>query len=336
MGRENQYLLIGPWTHNNFRSTVGDVNFGDSGAQVRSYDDFLRLELAWFNRWLRDDHSVDLGARAKFFTMGGGDGRRAENERLNHGGYWRSSDTWPPAGVMPVNYYLHEDGVLSRAEPRSEGSSTSYISDPHNTVSSNGRCIVAYGPAAQSGFGGMGPRDQIDLETLPGHGTPGQPIADRPDVIVYQTSPLESDVAITGDITVSLWVSSDAPDTDFYVKLIDQHGPSDDYPSGYGFPVSEGILRARYRNSFSKPELMQTGEVYHLDFPLEPAANLFRAGHRIRVHICGSNFPNFDINRNTGDPRSHESRNARNTVYHDAARPSCLVLPIDSAVLDSG
>ena len=331
MERKNQYLLIGPWSHNNFRPTVGDVNFGDAGAPVCSYDDFLRIELAWFDRWLRHDRSVDLGATVQFFMMGGGDGRRAANGCLNHGGHWRNGDTWPPPAAQEVDYYLHEDGNLSRTEPEAELSSTTYKYDPNNTVSSNGRCIIAYGPAAQSGFAGMGPRDQIELETLPGHGTPGRPIADRPDVLVFQTCPLGSDTAVAGNIRVKLWVSSDAPDTDFYVKLTDVHPPSDDYPSGYSFPVSEGILRARYRNSFSRPEPMEAGEAYCLEFPLEPAANLFRSGHRIRVEICSSNFPNFDINRNTGDPHSRESRVAENTIHHDSARPSSIVLPIDSA-----
>jgi len=329
MGRENQYLLIGPWSHNNFNTTVGDVDFGSADAFVSSYDDFLRLELAWFDHWLKEDASVDLGARANFFVMGGGSGQRTDRGLLHHGGHWRTSDTWPPE-AKPVNYYLHHDGTLSLTKPESDQSSTTYTYDPHNTVSSNGRCIIAYGPAAESGFSGMGPRDQIELETLPGHGTPGQPMASRADVLVFQTQPLDRDVTIAGDINVTLWVSSDAPDTDFYVKLIDVHRPTENCPDGYGFPVSEGILRARYRNSFARPERMEPGEVCCLEFPLEPTANLFRVGHRIRLDICSSNFPNFDINRNTGDPHSRKSRIARNAIHHDTARPSCIALPMDS------
>ena len=330
-GRKNQHLLIGPWNHNSFRPTVGDVNFGEAGAPVCTYGDFLRLELAWFDHWLREDRSVDVGAPVTFFTMGGGDGRRAENGCLNHGGHWRRGDVWPPPAVERVPYYFHGDGSLCRTKPRAERSSTTYTCDPGNTVSSNGRCIIAYGPAAQSGFAGMGPRDQIELETLPGHGIPGRAIADRPDVLVFETSPLDADTAVIGDISVTLWVSSDAPDTDFYVKLVDVHPPRVDYPDGYGFPVSEGILRARYRNDFAKPELMEPGDVYRLELPLEPAANLFLSGHRIRVYVGSSSFPNFDISRNTGDPHSHESRTAENTVHHDTVRASCIVLPMDSA-----
>ena len=133
---------------------------------------------------------------------------------------------------------------------------------------------------------------------------------------------------MAGDIRVTLWVSSDAPDTDFYVKLVDVYPPTKDYVRGYGFPVSEGILRARYRESLENPVLMKPGERYRLEFPLEPTANRFKAGHRIQIYICSSNFPNFDINRNTSDPSSRESRVASNTVYHDAARPSSIELPI--------
>ena len=326
VGREDQHILIGPWSHNSFHATVGDVDFGADGAPVRDYNEFLRLELAWFDRWMKDERAIDPGATARFFVMGGGDGERGADGGLRHGGHWRESKAWPPPTATAVAYYLHKEGSLAAAEPEAERSSTTYTYDPGNTVSSNGRCIIAYGPAAASGFAGMGPRDQVELATLPGHGTPGAPIAERPDVLVFQTPPLEGDVTIAGDIGVRLWVSSDAPDTDFYVKLIDE------YASGYGFPVSEGILRARYRHSFATPEPMALGEVYCLEFPLEPAANLFRAGHRIRLYICSSNFPNFDINRNTCDPRSHDSQVARNTIHHDAAHPSSVTLPVDASV----
>lgn len=327
-GRRNQHLVIGPWTHNNFSTTVGDVNFGNQGGKIAGYDDFLRLELAWFDRWMKGNQAADLGPPVRVFMMGGGDGRRAANGRLNHGGRWLYGDAWPPRGVRPTPYYLQADGRLSQQRPSLQASSRTYRYDPRNTVSSNGRCIIAYGPAARSGFSGMGPRDQIELETLPGHGMPGKPIADRPDVLVYQTAPLSDDLCIAGNVTVTLHVSSDAPDTDFFVKLLDVYPPSSDYAHGYAFPVSEGILRARYRGGFEKPQLMKPGEVYRLRFALEPTANRFQAGHRIRVDICSSNFPNFDINPNTGDPNDRRPRIANNTLHHDAARASFVELPI--------
>jgi hypothetical protein len=175
----------------------------------------------------------------------------------------------------------------------------------------------------------MGPRDQIELETLPGHGIAGRPIAERPDVLVYRTACLTEDLRVAGNVKVVLWVSSDSPDTDFFVKLLDEYPVSTDYPNGYAFPVSEGILRARYRESFEKPSPMKPDQTYRLVFPLEPTANRFKAGHRLRVDICSSNFPNFDINPNTGDPNDRRPRIATNTVYHDAGHASYIELPVD-------
>jgi len=330
MGRKNQYLLVGPWTHNNFNSSCGDVNFGTKRASIRSYDDFLHLELRWFDRWLKGDKSTNIGEPVKMFVMGGGDGKRGESGRLNHGGEWYYSEEWPPKDAQPTSFYLHENGILSQRKPTQENSSTTYTYDPRNTVSSNGRCIIAYGPATEYGFSGMGPRDQIELETLPGHGIPGMPIVSRPDVLVYQTPPLSEDMVINGNIKAVLWISSDAPDTDFFVKLLDVYPSSSDYPNGYSLPVSEGILRTRYRNSFAKPTLMKAGESHQIEIAMMPTANLFKAGHRIRVYICSSNFPNYDINRNTGNPNDRRWRIAENSIYHEAEHASYIVLPIYS------
>jgi putative CocE/NonD family hydrolase len=329
-GNKNQHIIIGPWTHNNFNLFAGDVNFGAKGGNIRSYDDWLNFELRWFNRWLKNDTNSDISKPVNVFIMGGGEGTRdPQNGRLNHGGEWFHGDNWPPESVEPTNFYLHGDGTLSKIKPTQRHSSTTYTYDPRDTVSSDGRCEIAYGPAAKKGFSGMGPYDQIQWETLPGHGLPGMPIAARPDVLVYQTPPLEEDVRIAGNVNMVLWVSSDAPDTDFFVKLIDVYPPSSkDYPAGYAFPVTDGIIRARYREGFEKPLLMQPNKVYRVEFPMQPGANLFKRGHRIRIDICSSNFPNFDINRNTGNPNDRRWRLADNTIYHEAAKASYIVLPV--------
>jgi uncharacterized protein len=326
MKRKHQHLLIGPWIHNNFDPSCGEANFGYRGGNLKGYDDYLNLELRWFDRWMKDDKTADLGKPVSIFVMGGGDGKK-ENGRLNHGGRWEYWDAWPPADSKPTKYYLHARGGLSQAKPDAKGSSTSYTYDPRNTVSSNTRCFIGYGPLTKKGGLG-GPYDQIELETLPGHGMPGMPIASRPDVLVFQTEALKTDVEIAGDIKLVLDVSSDAPDTDFFVRLIDVYPTNADYPQGFAFPVSDGVLRARYRNSFARPALMEPGKVYRLEIPLEPSANLFKAGHRIRIQICSSNFPAFDINRNTGDPHDRRWRIAQNTVWHDAVHASCIVLPV--------
>jgi len=327
MGRKNQHLLVGPWTHHNFNSTCGDVNFGDDGAPVKSYDDFLRLEVKWFNRWLKQDASVDLGSPVKVFVMGGGDGKKAANGRLNHGGRWHFGDAWPPAESRPTEFYLRADRAIQREKPVEAVSATGYVYDPRNTVSSNSRCIIAYAPGTR-GFTGMGPCDQIELPTLPGHGVPGRRIAERADVLAFRSAPLAEDLTIAGNVKAVLWVSSDAPDTDFFVKLIDEYPPGTDYPHGYAFPVAEGILRARYREGFERTVPMEAGKKYRLSIPLQPAANLFKAGHRVRVDICSSNFPNFDINPNTGDPNDRRPRVATNTVYHQAEHASFIELPV--------
>jgi len=153
-----------------------------------------------------------------------------------------SFEAWPPQSARPTPFYLREHGVLSREKPAETQSCRTYRYDPRNTVSSNGRCIIAYGPAASAGFRGMGPRDQIELETLPGtEPREGRSPSDR---TCWSTKPRPlEDVSVAGNVNVVLWVSSDAPDTDFFVKLVDEYPVSADYPKGYAFPVCEGILR---------------------------------------------------------------------------------------------
>ena len=149
-------------------------------------------------------------------------------------------------------------------------------------------------------------------------------------MLVFQTGPLEEDVEVTGGIEVVLWVSSTAVDTDFTAKLLDVYPPSKDYPDGYHLNLCASIIRARYRNSFERAEMMEPGEIYRVSIPLPPISNLFKAGHRIRLDIAGSNFPKFDVNPNTGEPMGRHTRTmvARNSVYVDSSRPSHVVLPI--------
>ena len=157
----------------------------------------------------------------------------------------------------------------------------------------------------------MGPRDQQAVEW-------------RPDVLVYSTPPLESDVEVTGPVKAVLYASSSARDTDFTAKLVDVS------PNGTAINVAQGIIRARYRDSWEKPELMEPGQVYKFEIDLWSTSNCFLAGHRIRVEVASSNFPQFDRNPNTGNPfgQDAELQVARQTVYHDADHPSHIVLPV--------
>jgi hypothetical protein len=157
----------------------------------------------------------------------------------------------------------------------------------------------------------MGPRDQRPAEW-------------RPDVLVYTTPPLEADVEVTGPIRVVLWAASTAPDTDFTAKLVDV------YPSGFAMNVAQGIIRARFRESWENPALLRPGQIYRYEIDCWSSSNCFQTGHRIRVEIASANFPQFDRNPNTGRAfgLDAELQPATQTVYHDAAHPSHILLPI--------
>ncbi len=149
-------------------------------------------------------------------------------------------------------------------------------------------------------------------------------------MLVFATPPLDRDLEVTGPVTARLWITSDGPDTDFTAKLIDVHPPSEDYPEGFAMNLTEGILRARYRDSWEEPSPMVPGEVYAITIELFPTANVFARGHRLRLDISSSNFPHFDINPNSGEPEGSMERPhvAHNRVFVDAAHPSYVVLPV--------
>ena len=138
------------------------------------------------------------------------------------------------------------------------------------------------------------------------------------------------DVEVIGPASVTLWASSSTPDTDFTAKLVDVYPPSDDYPEGFDLNITDGILRARYRESRERETLMTPGEVYEFEIRLFPTANLFQAGHRIRVEVSSSNYPRFDVNPNTGEPLGRHTRMvpAENTIHHAGPRASAITLPI--------
>ena len=149
-------------------------------------------------------------------------------------------------------------------------------------------------------------------------------------MVVFQTEPLAAPVEVVGPIRVVLYASSTAVDTDFTVKLVDVYPPSEDFPTGFEMNLTDGILRARYRNDPSRPEPLTPGEVYELVIEPYPTANRFKAGHRIRIDISSSNFPRFDVNPNTGEPLGRHRRSvpADNSIHHGPAHPSHVVLPL--------
>ncbi len=316
------YLLMGPWTHGgNTRSYAGDVEFGPEAALA----DFPReFHLRWFDRVFK---GAGAGAEApvRIFVMGGGDGHKDANGRLYHGGRWISASSWPLPGTGFTRYYFHADGSLSERPPTEPESKTTYTFDPRDPVPTLGGAFSSTSPVFEPGA-----YHQEEREGIYGAKPPFLPLSARPDVVVFQTEPLAADVEVVGPIVVELHASSTALDTDFTAKIVDVYPPSFDFPSGFEMNLTDGILRARYRNGPERQQLMTPGEIYRLEVEPFPTANVFQKGHRIRVDVSSSNFPRFDVNPNTGEPlgRNRRMENADNSLYHDALRPSHVVLPI--------
>lgn len=321
-------LILGPWTHGNrWESFSGDADFGPAARLQGSVaTSFLDLRARWFDRWLKGKpNGAEHEPPVMVFVMGGGTGRRNAQGRLDHGGRWRAESSWPLPRTQATRMFLHEGGRLGAHAPQQEAASLSYRFDPADPVITLGGSVVARPPAILAGG-----YDQVEQPQFFGCREPGRALADRPDVLVFQTEPLQADVEVTGEIEVELWVSSDAPDTDFTAKLVDVYPPSDDYPRGYALNLTDGILRTRYRDSWEQPRMLVPGEPTRIRIRMFPTSNLFRRGHRIRLDISSSNFPKFDVNPNTGEDeaRAVSSRIATNTVHFDRHRPSHVTLPV--------
>lgn len=316
-------LVMGPWTHSgNTRSWAGDVEFGPDAA----IDDFHHeFHLRWFDRYLKSTGAPDNAASVSVFIMGSGDGHRDENDRLYHGGYWQESDTWPLAGTRFTPYYFHPDGSLQPTLPADGESATTYTFNPEEPVPTVGGAFSSTSPVFEPGA-----YDQRETENVFGASIPYLPLKSRDDVLVFQTEPLDRSLVVAGPITVNLYISSTATDTDFTAKLVDVYPPSASFPAGFEMNLTDGIVRTRYRERPDRQTLMQPGQVYEITVTPFPTANVFKKGHRIRVDISSSNFPRFDVNPNTGEALGMNRRQiaADNSVYHDAVRPSHIILPL--------
>lgn len=311
-------LLIGPWTHSgNARSFAGEVAFGADAAIVDFGLDFQRR---WFDRYLKATPAESEQAPIRLFLMGAGDGRRTAEGRLMHGGYWTEAKQWPLPGATPTHYFLRAEGELSLKAPADDNSSTTFSFDPEHPVPTLGGNV--------SSRVGDGAYDQRERQDKPGSRPPYLPLSARSDVLVFQTEPLAHEVIVAGDIDVVLYVASSAVDTDFTAKLIDVYPPSEDFPAGFAMNLSDAIVRVSYRDDRTQRDLIEPGTVYRLSIRPFATANIFKAGHRIRLDISSSNFPRFDVNPNTGEPlgRNRRSIKADNTVFHDVQRASYLLL----------
>ena len=300
--RDNQYLVIAPTLHCSYtRATqntiVGERNVGDARL---NYDEQI---YGWFDLWLKDvkNDFKEKTPRVQYYTMG-------SNQ-------WQAAETWPPQTAKLTTYYLNSkgkanslfgDGTLSTKNPANTESYDSFTYDPMNPVNSYGGNVCCTGNAVKGGA-----FDQRLMEA-------------RQDILVYTTEPLNTGTEVSGFIESTLYVASDAKDTDFTIKLIDV------YPDGRAYNLDETIQRVRYREGYDKEIFMEGGKVYKVDLTPMSTSNYFEKGHRIRIEISSSNFPRFARNLNTGGKNYDEKVGivAHNQVHHSKSYPSQIRLPI--------
>jgi putative CocE/NonD family hydrolase len=298
--RAGQRLLVTIGGHAGGGRKIGAVDFGTAAAEF----DENSVTLDWYDYLLQGKlNQFSSPKRVRIFVMG-------ENK-------WRDEDDWPLARAKDTRYFLHSAGKANSAAGdgslslEAKGSAAKdpmdeFVYDPANPVPTVGGplcCDGVHEPA--------GPRDQREVES-------------RQDVLVYSTPVLDRDIEVTGPVTLDLFAKSSAADTDFTAKLVDVG------PDGFAQNLTEGILRARYRESRSEASPITPGKVYEYKIDVWSTSNVFLKGHRIRVEVSSSNFPRFDRNLNTGKDASMESTfvKATNTVLHDSEHPSALVLPV--------
>ncbi len=300
VARSNQRLVVIVGGHAGNGRKIGEVDFGPAAAQ---YDEG-ELTLSWYEYLFKGiQNNFAREKPVKIFVMG-------RNE-------WREEDDWPLARAHSTKYFLHSEGSanslrgngsLSPVPPHSE-SPDHYVYDPSNPVPTIG------GPlCCDSGHLAPGPRDQRLAEG-------------RDDVLVYSTPAFARDTEITGPISLELFAKSSAVDTDFTAKLVDV------WPDGFAQNLTEGIIRARYRDSQEKPTLLNPEQTYKFIIDLWSTSNVFLKGHVLRLEVSSSNVPRFDRNLNP-EESAGEGQNfvsATNTILHDSEHPSALALPIIAA-----
>ncbi|MFC3999305.1 CocE/NonD family hydrolase [Nocardiopsis sediminis] len=296
------YLVLGPWTHGKRSfAHAGDVDFGpEATLDGNLATDYAEFRADWFDAHLAPAPSEDPAVR--YFRMGGGPGGRNADGRLEHGGGWLTSSTWPPEEARAAEFFLNADGSLT-SRPRSPAGYLEYDHDPRDPVPTIGGQVTSGEPVIAGGAFDQRPDGRtfsLSESRLP--------LDARPDVLTFETDPLDRDVTVAGPVVARLAVSSTAADTDFTVKLIDVHPPSADYPGGFAMNLTDGILRCRYRDSFEAPSPLEPGRVYDVTVTAPDTANLFVRGHRIRVDIASSNFPRFDVNSGTGGAETADRR----------------------------
>lgn len=300
--RNGQRLLVQIGGHAGSGRRIGDFEFGDEALKFSSTD----VVIAWYDYLFK-------GVQNEFAVGGAGAAKPVRIFVLGENKYREEAD-WPPPQGKLTRYYLHSggsanslrgDGGLSLAPPKKE-TPDKFNYDPANPVPTIGGSLCCDALHYQPG-----PRDQRTAEN-------------RSDVLVYSTKPLAEDMEVTGPVTLELWASSSAVDTDFTAKLVDVS------PDGVAMNLTDGILRMRYRDSQEKPELMNPDQIYKVSVDLWATSNVFKKGHVFRLEVSSSNFPRFDRNLNTGADQATSSVSvpATNTILHDAEHPSALLVPV--------
>ncbi|MBZ5725275.1 MAG: CocE/NonD family hydrolase [Acidobacteriia bacterium] len=297
-----QYAVIAPTLHCGYKratenTVVGERNVGDARL---NYDE---LTYGWFDYFLKgeNNHILETMPKVRYYTMG-----------MNK---WQTAETWPPQGARPMTYFLESsgkansltgDGALTAAASGADHAD-SFTYDPMDPVPSYGGNVCCTGNAVTGGA-----FDQRKMEA-------------RPDILVYTSEPLQEGLEASGPIGATLYVSSDAKDTDFTVKVLDV------YPDGAAYNLDETIQRLRYRNGYDQPPAwLEAGKVYQVTLQPMTTSNYFAAGHRIRIEVSSSNFPRFDRNMNTGGKNYDEVKGvvAQNAVHHSAEYPSQVTLTV--------
>jgi putative CocE/NonD family hydrolase len=299
---DQQWMIIAPVAHCAFtrateNTVVGERSMGDARL------DYAEIMYGFFDKFLKGESNtrVDKLPKVTYFTMG-------SNK-------WQSADRWPPAGAQPMTFYLtsggkantlNGDGTLTPAPPVKDAPD-SFTYDPMDPVRSLGGNVCCTGNAITAGA-----FDQRKTQS-------------REDVLVYTTEPFKDGIELSGPIVPTLYVSSDAKDTDFTVKILDV------YPDGRAYNLDESIQRMRYREGYDKaPVWMEKGKVYKVALQPLNTSNYFAPGHRLRIEVSSSNFPRFDRNLNTGGNNYDEATSAvaRNAVHHSKQYPSSITISV--------
>ena len=297
-----QWAVIAPVAHCSYTRATADTVVGERSMGDARLD-YNEIVYGFFDRFLKDEKTSRLDAMPKvtYFTMG-----------MNK---WQTADTWPPVSAQPLTFYLasggkantlNGDGALSAASPDAD-KPDAFTYDPLNPVLSYGGNVCCTGTAVQAGA-----FDQRRMEA-------------REDILVYTSDAFKEGTEVSGPITPTLYVSSDAKDTDFTVKVLDV------YPDGRAYNLDESIQRMRYRDGYDKPMAwMESDKVYKVTLQPLTTSNYFAAGHKLRVEVSSSNFPRFDRNLNTGGNNYDEAKGviAHNAVHHSKQYPSQITVTV--------